>query len=179
MRRLWNPFCDVTGFGIKGVWLDGGMDGWMVGWMVGWMDGWMELRCSSPFFWSCVEVSFGVISSCLPSLTALLHILLGRRPSSFRHHSGYSSRPREGNIRIAEFNRIADMRDGKRRSYVGGAVRGVLFCVSMLLHEAVRYNFSSLFFLGMKVFLLSVAPHLTSSHFIPPHTALGPPNQIQ
>ena len=72
---------------------------------------------SLPQLWSCVEVSFGIISSCLPSLTALFHLLLGKRLSSFGQNSGYSSRSRDGSIRTAEFNRIADMMDGKRRSY--------------------------------------------------------------
>lgn len=65
-----------------------------------------------PQLWSCVEVSSGVISACLPSLITLFLVLLGKRPSSFRHHSVSFRRHRDGKIRNAEFSRMADATDG-------------------------------------------------------------------
>ena len=65
-----------------------------------------------PQLWSCVEVSFGVISACLPSLTTLFLALLGKRPNSFRNNSVSFSRQRAGKIRVTDFGRITDVPDG-------------------------------------------------------------------
>ena len=65
-----------------------------------------------PQLWSCVEVSFGVISACLPSLTTLFLALLGKKPNSFRNNSVSFSRQRAGNIRVTDFGRITHVPDG-------------------------------------------------------------------
>ena len=65
-----------------------------------------------PQLWSCVEVSFGVISACLPSLTTLFLAFLGKKPNSFRNNSVSFSRQRAGKIRLTDFGRITDVPDG-------------------------------------------------------------------
>ncbi|KAL9133326.1 MAG: hypothetical protein Q9175_005495 [Cornicularia normoerica] len=67
---------------------------------------------ASPQLWSCVEVSFGIISACLPSLTPLFLILLGKRPARSKNYSSTFRRHRDGNSKHAEFNRMADATDG-------------------------------------------------------------------
>ncbi len=64
-----------------------------------------------PQLWSCVEVSFGVISACLPSLTTLFLALLGKKPSSSRRHSVSLGRSRIGRRGNAEFSRVMDTTD--------------------------------------------------------------------
>ena len=64
-----------------------------------------------PQLWSCVEVSFSVISACLPSLTTLFLALLGKKPNSFRNNS-VSSRQRAGKIRVTDSGRITHVPDG-------------------------------------------------------------------
>ena len=71
---------------------------------------------SPPQLWSCVEVSFGVVSACLPSLTPLFLILLGKRPPNTKKYSFSSRKQRDGNMRNAEFNRMADATDSQGRS---------------------------------------------------------------
>ncbi|CAF9937742.1 hypothetical protein IMSHALPRED_000525 [Imshaugia aleurites] len=68
-----------------------------------------------PQLWSCVEVSFGVISACLPSLTTLFLTLIRKNPNSFRHRSVSFGRHRDGKIRNTEFGRIVDATDGNAR----------------------------------------------------------------
>lgn len=62
---------------------------------------------TSTALWSCAELSFGVISACLPSLTTLFLTLLGKRPSRSRGHSLSLSRRRDGVTRNDESNLIA------------------------------------------------------------------------
>ena len=69
-----------------------------------------------PQLWSCVEVSFGVISACLPSLTPLFLLLLGKRPTRSRHSCFIFSRSRTGKTESAGFNRMAEAADGDARS---------------------------------------------------------------
>ena len=71
---------------------------------------------SPPQLWSCVEVSFGVVSACLPSLTPLFLILLGKRSPNTKKYSFYSWKRRDGNMWNAEFNRMADATDREGRS---------------------------------------------------------------
>ena len=65
-----------------------------------------------PQLWSCVEVSFSVISACLPSLTTLVLALLGKKPSSFRNNSVSFSRQRAEKKRVTDFGRITHVPDG-------------------------------------------------------------------
>lgn len=65
-----------------------------------------------PQLWSCVEVSFSVISACLPSLTTLFLALLGKKPNSFRNNSVSFSRQRAGKKRVTDFGRITHVPDG-------------------------------------------------------------------
>ena len=69
-----------------------------------------------PQLWSCVEVSFGIISASLPSLTTLFLALLGKRPNSFRNNSVSFSGQRAAIIRVADFGRIMDVPDGNAYS---------------------------------------------------------------
>ncbi|KAF6218708.1 hypothetical protein HO133_005250 [Letharia lupina] len=61
--------------------------------------------------WSCVEVSAGVISVCLPSLTTLFLLLLGKRPSNSTHHIISTDRHRDGKIENAECSRTLHATD--------------------------------------------------------------------
>ena len=77
----------------------------------------LVLDTSAPLqLWSCVEVSFGVISACLPSLTPLFLILLGKRPAGSRQTSFSFRRQRAGEIRTAESYHMADSTRGQARS---------------------------------------------------------------
>lgn len=70
-----------------------------------------------PQLWSCVEVSFGVISACLPSLTPLFLVLLGKRPVSSRPNTFSFNRSRVARIRNADNYHMADAMEGVARSH--------------------------------------------------------------
>lgn len=63
-----------------------------------------------PQLWSCVEVSFGVISTCIPSLTPLVLMLFGKRSTT-----PYSSRRKERirRTRTTDLDDVADLEDNQ------------------------------------------------------------------
>ncbi|CAF9912291.1 hypothetical protein IMSHALPRED_000275 [Imshaugia aleurites] len=62
-----------------------------------------------PQLWTAVEVSFAVISSCIPSLTPLFLMLFGKYPPSSHRLEQEHSRQRDYGIRSTAFDRISDL----------------------------------------------------------------------
>ena len=85
---------------------------WPVGCFVGWIDRlgyWTNTgTLPQPVIWSCLELSFGLIGACIPSLMPLLLVVIGKRKL------GSNSRPSEYNkdgldrSKSSKFNRMID-----------------------------------------------------------------------
>jgi hypothetical protein len=63
---------------------------------------------TQPVIWSCLEISFGLISACIPSLMPLLLILTGKRMLDSGQKVGqYDNRGRE-QLKSSRFSRMKD-----------------------------------------------------------------------